>query len=126
VLHAARCKYTLYRMQKVIKKSPSGHHRTTFSGYIFTTKAHIDSWKKNLLSSNISSTCSHSMVNFNPLAAEISLVVCGTPANLWSPYVIGQTIYIFILFLLLSSFFPRLISAVGDWMFTILRHMVWP
>ena len=33
--------------------------------------------------------------------------------------------YIFILFLL-SSFFPRLISAVGDWMFTILWHMVWP
>jgi len=38
---------------------------------------------------------------------------------------------IFILFLsfffLLSSFlFPRLISAVGDWMFTILWHMVWP
>jgi len=23
-------------------------------------------------------------------------------------------------------FFPRLISAVGDWMFTILWHMVWP
>jgi len=34
--------------------------------------------------------------------------------------------YIFILFLLSSSFFPRLISAVGDWMFTILWHMVWP
>ena len=38
--------------------------------------------------------------------------------------------YIFILFLLLLSFFllffPRLISAVGDWMSTILRHMVWP
>jgi len=33
--------------------------------------------------------------------------------------------YIFILFLLLS-FFPRLISAVGDWMSTILPHMVWP
>jgi len=32
--------------------------------------------------------------------------------------------YIFILFLLL--FFARLISAVGDWMFTILWHMVWP
>ena len=32
--------------------------------------------------------------------------------------------YIFILFP--SSFlFPRLISAVGDWMSTILRHMVW-
>jgi len=25
-----------------------------------------------------------------------------------------------------SSFFPRLISAVGDWMSTILLHMVWP
>ena len=40
--------------------------------------------------------------------------------------------YIFMLWfvLLLSSsfflFFPRLISAVGDWMFTILWHMVWP
>ena len=26
----------------------------------------------------------------------------------------------------LSSFFPRLISAVTDWMSTILPHMVWP
>ena len=33
---------------------------------------------------------------------------------------------IFMLFLLLLLFFPRLISAVGDWMFTILWHMVWP
>ena len=32
--------------------------------------------------------------------------------------------YIFVLW---SSFFiHRLISAVGDWMFTILPHMVWP
>jgi len=29
-------------------------------------------------------------------------------------------------FFLLSFFFPRLISAVGDWMSTILPHMVWP
>jgi len=29
-------------------------------------------------------------------------------------------------FLLLLSFFPRLISAVGDWMSTLLPHMVWP
>jgi len=29
-------------------------------------------------------------------------------------------------FLLLSSFFPRLISAVEDWMSTILPHMMWP
>jgi len=30
------------------------------------------------------------------------------------------------LVLLSSSFFPRLMSAVRDWMFTILWHMVWP
>jgi len=39
------------------KKSPSGHHRITLSGYIFATKARIDNRKKNLLSNNISSTC---------------------------------------------------------------------
>jgi len=37
--------------------------------------------------------------------------------------------YIFMLFLLLLLLllllFPRLISAVGDWMFTILWHMMW-
>jgi len=36
---------------------------------------------ENLLSSNISSTCPHNMVNFGPLAAEIGPVVWGTPAN---------------------------------------------
>ena len=42
-------------------------------------------------------------------------------------YVIGGH-YIFVVGFLLSSFFffPRLISAVADWMSTILRHMVWP
>jgi len=37
--------------------------------------------------------------------------------------------YIFALWFLSSfflSFFPRLISAIGDWMSTILPHMVWP
>ena len=49
-----------------------------------------------------------------------------------SKFVIMVLHYIFMLwFVLLSSFFlllffPRLISAVGDWMFTILWHMVWP
>jgi len=32
----------------------------------------------------------------------------------------------FYLLLLLSSFFPRLISAAAGWMSTILWHMVWP
>ena len=50
---------------------------------------------------------------------------------LWnrSPYGIGQTIYIFMLWFVLSSsssFFPRLISAAADWMSAILPHMVWP
>ena len=34
--------------------------------------------------------------------------------------------YIFILRFLLSFVFPRLISAVGDWMSAIVPHMVWP
>jgi len=66
--------------QKLVKKSPSGHHSTTLSGHIFATKARIDNRKK-VLSSNISSTCIHNMVNFGPLAAEIRWRVLGTPAN---------------------------------------------
>jgi len=34
--------------------------------------------------------------------------------------------YIFALWFLYFFFFPRLISAVGDWMSTILPDMVWP
>jgi len=68
-------------MQKIAKKSLSGHHPTPLSGYIFATKACIDNRKKNLLSSNISSTCPHNMVNFGPLSAEIRWQVWGTPAN---------------------------------------------
>ena len=78
LLHAARCKY---RTQKSRQKWPSGHHHTTYSGYIFANKACIDNRKKNLLSSNISSTCPHNMVNFGPPAAEIFSLVWGTPAN---------------------------------------------
>jgi len=78
VLRAARWKYGT---QKIAKKSPSGHHRTSLSGYIIATKACIDNREKNLLSSNISSTCPHNMVNYGPLAAEICWRVWGTPAN---------------------------------------------
>jgi len=45
LLHAARWKY---RTQKWCKKSPSRHHPTTLSGYIFATKAHIDNRKKHV------------------------------------------------------------------------------
>jgi len=50
-------------------------------GYIFATTAHIDNRKKNLLSSNTSSTCPYNMVNFGRLVAEILSLVWGTPAN---------------------------------------------
>jgi len=43
--HAGRWKY---RTQKIAKNSPSGHHRTTLSGYIVANKARIDNWKKKL------------------------------------------------------------------------------
>jgi len=42
---------------------------------------HVSTIGKKLLSSNISSTCPHNMVNFSPLAAEIDWRVWGTPAN---------------------------------------------
>jgi len=67
------------------KNSPSGHHRTTLSGYIFAAiysqLRHVSTIEKNLLSSNISSTCPHNLANVGPLTAEIGSVVWGTPAN---------------------------------------------
>jgi len=77
MLHAARWKC---RTQKIAKNSPSGHYRTSLSGYIFATKAHSNN-SKNLLNSNISPTCLHNVVNFGPLAAEICWRVWGTSAN---------------------------------------------
>jgi len=70
-----------YSTQNIAENSPSAHHRTTLSGYIFAcTKAHVGNRKK-LLNSNISAICPHNMVNFGPLAAEIGSSVWGTPAN---------------------------------------------
>jgi len=61
------------------KMSLSGHHPTTLSGYIFATKARIDS-QKQLLNSNTSSTRPHNMANFGPPTAETGSGVWGTPA----------------------------------------------
>jgi len=67
---------------KTAKNSPSAQHRTTLSSYIFATatKACTDN-RTNLLSSNISSTCPHNMMNFGPLTAKTGWRVWGTPAN---------------------------------------------
>jgi len=65
---------------KTTQKLPSGHHHTTFSGWIFATKVRIDNREK-LLNSNISCTCPHNMANFGPVTAEIGSGVWGNPAN---------------------------------------------
>jgi len=77
LLHVARWKY---RLQKLAKNR---HLRTNVQlcWAISLQLRRVSTIKKNLLSSNISSTCPHIMVNFGILAAEISLVVWGTPAN---------------------------------------------
>jgi len=58
----------------------SGHHRTTLSGCIFATKAHIDN-RKNVLSSNTSFTYPHNMANFGPLTADTGSGIWGTPKD---------------------------------------------
>jgi len=53
------------------------------------------------------------------IAAVVEVVV--VIAALWN--MAGH--YIFMLWFLSSILFPRLVSAVGDWMSTILPHHVW-
>ena len=77
LLHAARCEY---RTQKSRQKSHLGtiaQLRRSISSQL----RHVSIIGKNLLSSNISSTCPHNMVNFGPLTAEIGSGVWGTPTN---------------------------------------------
>jgi len=64
-------------MQKTAKNSQSGHHCTTLSGYIFATKACIDSRKKLVKQQYLP----HISLQYGPLVAEIVLLVWGTPAN---------------------------------------------
>ena len=66
------------------KNSPQNHHLGTIAQFcraISLQLRHVSTIEKKLLSSNISCTCPHNMVNFDPLAAEIDAVVWGTPAN---------------------------------------------
>jgi len=68
-------------MQKMAENSPSGHHRTTLSGYIFATKACIDSRKKHVKQQYLFHIFFYNMANFGPLTAEIGSGVWDTPAN---------------------------------------------
>jgi len=81
-LKCAACGSLEMQDPKIAKNSPSGHRRTTMSGYIFATKARIDNRKENLLNSNVSRTCAHNLVNFGPLAAEICRRVVGVSQSL--------------------------------------------
>ena len=76
MLHAARCKC---RTQKVAKNRHLGT-APQLCRAISLQLRHVSTIGKNLLSSNISSTCPHNMVNVGPLAAEI-VSYWGTPGN---------------------------------------------
>jgi len=77
-LHVARWKIP---DAKMTQKSPSGHHRTTLSDYIFATKARIDNRKKLVKQQYLLHMSSQYGVNCGPLTAEIVSLVWGTPAN---------------------------------------------
>ena len=93
MLHVARCKY---RTQKSRQKSPSGHHRTTSTGYVFAIKARIDNRKKILVKQQYILHTPYNMVNFGLLSAEVVSLVWGTPANFNG----------FRVLMLLNNFFP--------------------
>jgi len=83
VLHPAG-----YRTQRLPKKSPFGRRRTTLSGYIFTTKAGIDNWKKNLLNSSVSPqvpqySAFRPTSGWDPLASLVLQRVSWTAAKFW-------------------------------------------
>jgi len=54
---------------------------------------HASTIRKNLLSSNISSTCPYNMVNFGILVAEIISLVWGTPANFNGSHVLAALLH---------------------------------
>ena len=120
---------------------------------ISSQRRHASTIGKKLVKQQYLPTCPHNMVNFGPLTAEIGSGVWGTLANFngfrvlaallrgtlvvgvsqnaafnrgchlysagrpsrWALAHISSSFYLF---------FPRLISAAGDWMSTILPHMV--
>jgi len=69
-----------YRTQK----SPKSRHLRTIVQLrqaVSSQLRHVSTIGKNLLSSNIACRCSHNMVNFCLVVAEIDPVIWGTPAN---------------------------------------------
>jgi len=76
-----------------------------------------------MISTSVTITTTLFLLKCQPISSYTKVLMIGL--FLWPSYVTGQAIYIFTLSFVLS-FFAHLISAVADWMFTILAHMVWP
>jgi len=69
-----------YRMRKLAKNSPSTHHCTTLSGYIFAVKACIDGWKK-LVKQQYLLCMTSQYGELRPTSGWDRLASLGTPAN---------------------------------------------
>jgi len=74
VLHVARWKCRT-------QESPKIHHLCTIAKLISSQLRHISTIGKKGVKQQCLPTCSHNMVNFGSLAAEICRRVWGTPAN---------------------------------------------
>jgi len=147
MLCAARWKY---RTQKIAKKSPFGHHPTTLSGYIFATKAWIDNRKK-LIKQQYLLNMSSQYGEIWPTSGWYRFVSLGHPCKFqrvsrlgsvtarqssserqpnFAALNRGRHLYSArrpsrwaLAYISSSSFFPRLISAVADWMSAILANL---
>jgi len=78
VLHAAGWKYTTQKSTKKFAIWAPSHKLLGLYLSNYGTYRQSEKEKKNLLHSNISLTCSHNMVKFGPLGAEIGSLVWGT------------------------------------------------
>ena len=79
-LKCAACGSLEMQDPKNRQNSPPWNRRTTLSGYIFATKAHIDNRKK-IVNQQYTALIlyRYNMMNFGALAAEICWRVWGTP-----------------------------------------------
>ena len=69
------------QVPKIAKNSPSGHHCTTLSGYIFATKACIDNRKKELVKQQYLLHMSSQYVELRPTSGRDLLVSLGHPGK---------------------------------------------
>ena len=78
---------------KIAKKSPSGHHRTTLSGYIFATKARIDNRKKKLVKQQCLAQMSSQYGEHRPTSRWDLLASFGHPRKFQRYRVLAALLY---------------------------------